>query len=186
VLDLPDAIETERLRLRRHRPADAAAIAALLDDWAVVRWLSEVPFPYTVRDADEWILQAGRAWITGRDYQFVVTRAEDGAPIGHMGLTISTNGRVGELGYWFGRAFWKRGYATEAAQAVLAFGFLDLKLERIQAGYHPDNRASGRVLVKAGLMTDGIKPILFRALGVTVQCPLFALARHDYLKIHAA
>ncbi len=186
MLDLPEALETERLRLRHHRPSDAPAIATLLDDWAVVRWLSEVPFPYTAADAEEWIEQSRRARIAGRDYQFVVTRAEDGVLIGHIGLRIAINGKLGELGYWFGRPFWGQGYATEAAQAVIAFGFLDLGLERIQAGYHPANLASGRVLVKAGLMTDGIKTIHFRALGTTEPCPLFALERHDYLKIHGA
>src|SRR5690606_22086694 len=109
VLDLPEALETERLRLRHHRPSDAPAIATLLDDWAVVRWLSEVPFPYTAADAEEWIEQSRRARIAGRDYQFVVTRAEDGVLIGHIGLRIAINGKLGELGYWFGRPFWGQG-----------------------------------------------------------------------------
>ena len=184
--DLPEALETERLRLRRHRPSDAGEITHLLDDWEVVRWLSDVPFPYGFADAEDWIRTAEKRWIAGRDYQFVVTLADSGAVIGHMGLSIATNGRVGSFGYWFGRRYWGQGYATEAAQAVIAFGFLDLRLERIQAAYHPDNAPSGHVLVKAGLMTDGIKTIEFKALGQAVPCPLFALSRQDYLKIYAA
>jgi RimJ/RimL family protein N-acetyltransferase len=182
--DLPESLETERLLLRRHRPSDAGAIARLLNDWEVVRWLSHAPFPYRTVDAESWIRRAEREWTAGRDYQFAATRSEDGVLVGQLGLSLTPSGRVGDLGYWFGARHWGQGLATEAAQAVVAFGFLDLRLERIQAAYHPDNRASGQVLVKAGLMTDGAKPVSFRAMRQTVDCPLFALDRHDYHKLY--
>jgi RimJ/RimL family protein N-acetyltransferase len=61
-----------------------------------------------------------------------------------------------ELGYRLGAAHWGRGYATEAARAVLKFGIEDLGLDRIVAVTHPENHASKRVLVKTGFSDRGL------------------------------
>lgn len=180
---VPERLETGRLVLRRHQPSDAEAIAALLDDLMVVRYLSAMPFPYRIEHARDWIRQKNKDWPAGLDYQFVVTEAGTGDLVGHGGLRMDEMRRVGELGYWFGRRYWGRGYASEAAEALVAFGFLDLKLERIWSAVHPANLASARVLVKAGLISDEFKTISFPAIEETVSSPTYALMRADYGKI---
>ena len=61
-----------------------------------------------------------------------------------------------EAGYWIGRPFWSRGYATEALRAVLAYGFEGLELHRIHAHHFARNSASGRVMQKADMQLEGV------------------------------
>ena len=184
-------IATPRLVLRRHRPEDAPAIARLINDWEVVRWLADVPFPYTEKDAADWIEQTAENWADGSDYQFVVAVADGGAMAGHIGLRmqqaeVTASPAVAELGYWFGRPFWSRGYATEAAQATTAFGFDELGLDRIIAGCLADNDRSIRVLAKVGLSSAGVRRQSFATLGQTLDVPLFGLTREAYRRLQAA
>lgn len=184
-------LATQRLILRRHRSGDAPAIARLINDWEVVRWLADVPFPYTEKDAADWIEQTAENWADGSDYQFVVVLADGGAMVGHIGLRmqqaeVTASPAVAELGYWFGRPFWAQGYATEAARATLAFGFDELGLDRIIAGCLADNDRSIRVLTKTGLAPMGVRRQSFATLGQTLEVPLFGLTRAAYRKLQAA
>ena len=182
-------ITTERLVLRRHRSEDAPAIARLINDWEVVRWLADVPFPYTEKDAADWVEQTAENWAEGCDYQFVVVLADGGAMAGHIGLRMQESEigtpAVAELGYWFGRPYWARGYATEAARAIVAFGFDELGLDRIIAGCLTDNERSIHVLAKVGLSSIGVRRQSFATLGETLEVPLFGLTRETYRRPRA-
>lgn len=191
---IPTELTTRRLRLRRHRSDDAGTLARLIDNWNVVRWLAEVPFPYTEDDARKWIAQTHRNWQLAKDYQFVVTRAEDGCMVGHIGLRIASSalesagngqspalrGREGELGYWFGESFWGQGMAGEAARATIHFGFRHLRLERIWAASLPDNAASLRVLDKTGLKFVTRQTRKFSVRGRNEEVPILAMRAFDY------
>lgn len=170
-------IETARLVLRCHRPDDALALARLLDNWNVVRWLADVPFPYGHDDAAAWIAQATRRWSEGGEYQFVMARAEDERLIGHIGLRGDPGGEVAEFGYWLGQAYWGAGYAVEAGAAILAFGFEELDLRRILATCLPDNARSLAVLRRLGFRTIGQRRQHFVTRGHSCEAPLLAVER---------
>ena len=74
---------------------------------------------------------------------------------GAVGLNIAVTHWRAELGYWIGVPFWRMGFATEAASAVLAFGFQNLRLHRIHAHHFSGNTASQRVLEKIGMRHEG-------------------------------
>jgi RimJ/RimL family protein N-acetyltransferase len=183
---VPQRLKTNRLVLRRHRRSDAPAVAALLDDWDVVKWLAQVPFPYREKDALDWVAQTNRHWADGSDYQFVLELKATGTLVGHMGLRIENGGLVGELGYWLGQPYWGRGYGTEGARAMVAFGFDHLGLQGIWAACLPDNRRSIHVLEKAGLVIQGTRRQAFQTRGETYDVPLLALDRLDYYGARAA
>jgi RimJ/RimL family protein N-acetyltransferase len=83
--------------------------------------------------------------------------ALDGGPLlGTIRLTLNPVDNHAEIGYWVGKPFWNNGYCTEAARAVVAYGFDKLDLERIYANYMARNPASGRVLVKLGMTQEGL------------------------------
>jgi ribosomal-protein-alanine N-acetyltransferase len=65
------------------------------------------------------------------------------------------NRRV-EMGYTISRAYWGQGYATEAVQALIRFGFDQMHLVRIEAVVLPEHLASARVLQKAGMQFEGV------------------------------
>ena len=147
-------IETARLRLRAFRLADAAELQRLAGDRQVAEG-TLLPHPYEGGAARAWIWDQAMEFTEGRSISFAVERAEDGALVGAIGLEIDRAGACAKLGYWLGRAYWGRGYATEAVTAVLGYGFAVLELERIFAPRFRWNAASARVLAKAGLAQEG-------------------------------
>ncbi len=83
------------------------------------------------------------------------TRRDTGAFVGWFSLKYAGRSPDIEVGYRLVPAAWGRGYATEGATALVDYGFDDLDLDRIIGVTHPSNRASQRVLQKAGLADEG-------------------------------
>lgn len=90
-------------------------------------------------------------------YGWTIRTADENLFLGEAGLNLSApRHRRGEIFYKLLPEHWGRGYATEAAQALVRFGFGVLKLHRIEAGAATENHASARVLEKIGMTREGI------------------------------
>jgi RimJ/RimL family protein N-acetyltransferase len=85
-----------------------------------------------------------------------------------------------EMGFWIRVDFWGRGYATEAAQALLQFRFGTLKLNRIYAHHMLRNLASGRVLEKIGMKREGILRERVRKWGVYEDVAILSIIRKEW------
>ncbi len=144
-------IVTRRLTLRLVHESDVDALMAGIGDPAVSRMLARVPFPYYASDAEAFIALARRRAQAGRSLNLAITH--DGRLIG--GIGINNMPFDCEIGYWIGRRWWGQGFATEAAAAVLAFGFDVLGLRLIRSGVFVDNHASLRVQRKLGFTVIG-------------------------------
>lgn len=159
-------LRTGRLILRPLQASDEAALVAGLNDWEVARWLAVVPFPYGPADFRDFLLRAepGDTWVI----------ADDEGLAGVIG-----NG--GELGYWLARRAWRRGYATEAARAVLAAHFADLAAEPVLSAFHEGNHRSENVLGKLGFRVAGFerKRTVARPDEDTLSCRM-CLTRADW------
>lgn len=143
-------IESTRLVLRSPVPADAPAIAALANNYAVARMVSRLPYPYAREDAEAFFATLPQARAADTDHVFVLTLA--GAPIGMIGLHRRDG--LFELGYWLGEPFWGQGFATEAGRALLAWA--EARGERAFTSRHyVENAASGHVLAKLGFRYTG-------------------------------
>ncbi len=138
---MSDPIETERLLLRPLVPADAPAIARLVGDFEVSRWLSVVPHPYCEADACAFIDTIAGAWDRAITCQ--------GTLIGVVGIGDS-------LGYWLGRPFWGRGYMSEAAAALVGAWFGAPRSGRLRPGLRPPVGSAGRCPAVPAGGTDGI------------------------------
>jgi RimJ/RimL family protein N-acetyltransferase len=149
-------ISTRRLLLRDVAPEDEAALLALEAEPALHRYRdSSPPSEEEIRaffrqTLDVQILDPRPAYI------LAIVFPADGRLIGMVTLTI-TNRELGqaELGYRLGPAYWGQGYAAEAAQGLVGFGFATLGLHRICAMCHPDNAGSRRVMEKMGMQYEG-------------------------------
>jgi RimJ/RimL family protein N-acetyltransferase len=73
------------------------------------------------------------------------------------GADASARLPLGNTGYWIARPHWGKGYATQALKAVIDYGFDHLGMNRIDASHAAENRASGRVMLRAGMMQEGIR-----------------------------
>jgi RimJ/RimL family protein N-acetyltransferase len=141
-------IRSERLFLRPAWPEDWEAIYAGIAEEAVVRKLARAPWPYLPEHAREFAARQQDK----RFPHFLVTLPGSGV-IGGIGIHADEEGAT-ELGYWIARPHWGRGYASEAARAVLNLA-RTLGHTRVVAGHFVDNPASGRVLSKAGFVRTG-------------------------------
>jgi ribosomal-protein-alanine N-acetyltransferase len=127
------------------------AVQLLAADPAIAA-TSNVPHPYPTNGATEWVRRATEGRERGTLFAFVIVEAADGV-VGVCSLMgVSMRFRVAGLGYWVGRPYWGRGYATEGARQVLEFGFRELELTRVEAGALDHNLASVRVLQKLGFI----------------------------------
>jgi RimJ/RimL family protein N-acetyltransferase len=149
-------INTPRLLLRDFTAEDMAILRALETDPALYRYRdSGPPSDERLRVWFQRIQDAPR--LDPRpDYILAITFPAEGRLIGLIGLTI-TNRELGqaELGYRLRQEYWGQGYASEAARALVAFGFATLGLHRIFAMCHPENDASQRVMQKIGMQYEG-------------------------------
>ena len=100
----------------------------------------------------------------------------DGTLIGGCGIATGSGGDP-ELGYWIGVAHWGRGYATEAARALIDHAFGELGCERLSSRARVSNPASRRVLEKCGFQWTGVALIRIRALKSSAPVDCFRLDR---------
>jgi RimJ/RimL family protein N-acetyltransferase len=163
-------LKTARLVLRAPSRGDVAAMVALAGDRRVAENTARIPHPYTQADAMGIL-----ASINQTEGETVFAIALDGALIGMCGLDPRQDGI--ELGYWLGLPFWGRGYATEAARALIDHAFAELGCEVLQSGARVSNPASRRVLEKCGFQWTGVRLCRIRAINSAAPIDRFRLDR---------
>ncbi|MFN8374094.1 MAG: GNAT family N-acetyltransferase [Anaerolineae bacterium] len=145
-------LKTERLTLRQIEIEDAPLVHEHMHDPAVTADLLPLRQPYTLDYVRTWIDDI-RSLRLGEGIMFTILRGDEF--IGTMYLHSEPQHRHAEIGYWFGKAYWGQGYATEAGRAVIRYGFERMFLRRIFAYYFARNVGSRRVLEKLGLKYEG-------------------------------
>jgi RimJ/RimL family protein N-acetyltransferase len=148
-------LTTQRLVLRPYREEDAADVWRVAGDREIADTTLRIPHPYEERDAVAFIARQQDNFAAGRSVQFAMTSAVDGELLGGIGLTIDPDHSSAELGYYVAVPHWGKGYASEAATAVIAFAFEVKHLNRVHAHHMTRNPASGRILQKIGMRHEG-------------------------------
>jgi ribosomal-protein-alanine N-acetyltransferase len=171
-------LDTPRMKLRAPRDQDAIAVAQLINNPAVSRNLTRVPHPYALDDARIWL--AGLKRSQGRAHVFALTLDE--APIGVIGLEEHSPEPSAELGYWLGEPWWGNGYMSEAARAVLHYGFGTIELERVTSGYRHGNEASRRILSRLGFRHTGHARVHSLALKRMISIATVEVTRREWLR----
>jgi RimJ/RimL family protein N-acetyltransferase len=126
-------IETRRLVLRQPTHDDVPSIVHWIGDYAVARYLTQVPHPYVPAMAEEWLATLP-AEPSPRNATFAVVLPGKGV-IGVVSLDSM-------LGYWIAQPFWGQGFVTEAAAALLHWHFDNCDVVSANCGAHFDNKAS--------------------------------------------
>ena len=153
--DAQPALRTDRLLLRPFTLEDAPAVQRLAGDAEIADTTLTIPHPYGEGVAEAWIDTHRDRWERGELASFAIVLRETGELAGAVGLAIDPRHLHAELGYWVGRPYWGLGICTEAARAVVEFGFRELGLRRIHAHHFTRNPASGRVMQKIGMRCEG-------------------------------
>jgi len=135
-------IETERLVLKKLVEADKERLVSLIGDFRVSKTLSNVPYPYTLDDADEWL-----KIVDNEEFNLNIFLNDN--LIGGVGLTPAEDDFY-ELGYWLGVEYWGQGYATESVMQLLNYAKSNIPCEKFKANVFKENVASAKVLEKNG------------------------------------
>ena len=173
-------IKTIRLVLRPFTLADAPQVHQLAGDKEVAATLVPLPHPYEDGMAEHWIGTHQERYEKGELVSFAIVLRATQALIGAIDLEISRQHENGEIGYWLGKSFWHQGYATEAAQAVLRYGFEVVGLHRIHANYLTRNQASTRVLQKLGMREEGCLRQHLKHWGVFEDMGIYGILRSEW------
>jgi RimJ/RimL family protein N-acetyltransferase len=148
-IDRP-VLVTERLVMRQPREADAPALVQLANNRRVAEMLARMPHPYGEREGRTFIaLEKTRR--TGAVYALTLSGSD--TFIGCAGLNLTDRGL--ELGYWIGQPYWGRGFATEAAHALVDLAFDATPVAVLHASCRVINPASRRVIHKCGFQYAG-------------------------------
>lgn len=173
-------IETPRLWLRPFAPADARAVQLLAGAREIADTTAVIPHPYPDGAAEAWIATHRAAWEQHQQLTLAITLKTDATLVGAVGFTFSEEHDRAELGYWIGVPFWRNGFATEAASALVDFGFRVLGLQRVQAQHFARNPPSGHVLLKLGMKREGLALRAFKKNGRYEDLVGYGILRRDW------
>jgi RimJ/RimL family protein N-acetyltransferase len=173
-------LRTRRLVLRPFRADEGPRVDELAGDRAIADTTANVPHPYPAGGGQAFIATHAPRWAAGEDAVFAMALAETDETIGVISLQVNPVGNLAVLGYWLGHAYWNNGYTTEAARAVIDFGFERMGLNRIEATYLMRNPASGRVMEKAGMTLEGVMRQAMRKWGVYEDVGMQSILRSDW------
>lgn len=170
-------IATERLLLRSFTAADAPAVQSLASAYEIAESTLLIPHPYPEGAAAEWIAKQG---TSPNHHVFAITLRDSGEVIGAIGMDLTPEHDRGEIGYWIGVPYWNRGYVTEAARAVVGWGFESLGLNRVIAQHFTRNPASGRVMQKIGMKHEGSLRQHDKKWGVYVDVEVYGILHSEW------
>lgn len=164
-------LETDRLLLRKPTRADVPAIAQLANERRIAEMTRRLPHPYSPKHAADFVEALA---LDGRQTVYLIEHLNQ--PIGMTGIDWRI-ADAPELGYWLGIDYWGRGFATEAARAVIDFAFEDHEIEQIVSGARIANPVSRNILEKCGFQWSGVELHRFEALGCSTPVDCFRLTR---------
>lgn len=150
------SLSSDRLFLRPYRLEDAREVQRLAGDARVADTTAGIPHPYPDGAAETWISAHAANFDARKEIDFAVTLQGSGRLVGTVTLLdIAPDDARAELGYMIGVDYWSHGYATEAVCRLIQFAFGELALSRIVGRCLARNKASARVMEKAGLRQEG-------------------------------
>jgi RimJ/RimL family protein N-acetyltransferase len=151
-----DPIATERLLLREFQPNDREALLAIVREPDQIKHM--LLFLDDEAQLDAFLSMAiGEANAEARSqWHLAVEERASGRYLGSCCLMVEHDSpSSAELGYWFLRPSWGKGYATEASAAILALGLGRLGFHRVWGKCHTQNVASAKVMEKLGMVYEG-------------------------------
>ena len=171
-------LKTQRLTLGKIAPRYIPEIVAYANNKNIADNVLNLPHPYTEKDAISWIHAEIQGFLKKEQYIFAIYLKDKF--IGGVGLHLNKAHRRAELGYWIAEPYWGNGYAGEAVNKIIAFGFETLKLNKIFATHYTSNSASGRVLEKAGMKKEGESKQHYYKNGAFLDVNQYSLLKTDF------
>jgi len=153
-MEIPEVIETDRLRLRKPVMEDAEPIfAKYAQDPVVTKYLIWQPHK-SIEETRDYLRRCCNGWIDGTAYPWIIIRKTDNELLGVVEMRI--NGYIADFGYVLARDYWRNGYTSEAAKAVVEWALSQPEIYRVWAICNIANTGSARVMEKVGMQREGV------------------------------
>jgi len=148
-------LKSKQFILRPFQKGDEKSLAKNINNKKIHRNTLDIPYPYTLKDAKEWINKNLKETKKKKPSMINFVIDINGEVAGSVGFSNIKEHKA-EIGYWLAEKYWGKGIMSEAVKLVTKFGFNKLKLKRIYAYVFPFNKASMRVLEKNGYKLEGV------------------------------
>ncbi|MFA5931866.1 MAG: GNAT family protein [Candidatus Paceibacterota bacterium] len=183
-------LETKRLIIREPRKDDWKDLMEGAGEYDVSKMLSTVPYPYTKKDAQEYIKKINKSWKQKikNELEFFIELKSEKKVIGAIGIyKIDTYSQNGTTGSWINKKYWRKGYITEAKIALNDYAFNKLKFIRLNSTVATNNKASNATQLKMGYKLEGIQRKIKRckANGKFHDQNIYGLLKEDWKKARA-
>lgn len=175
-----ETIETERLILRKFKRSDRSAVynnyASSEITTKYLRWEAHK----NERETKRLVSYYTSAYKSEDGYIWAIELKETREVIGAISLSVvNENDSCGGIGYCIGDKFFNKGYATEAAGAVLKFAILRVGFRRIESYHAIENEASGKVMRNIGMKYEGLLREKYVNKNGVYDCKLYAVLAKD-------
>lgn len=150
---------TKRLVLRSFTLGDKDRVLKLAGQKEIAAMTLSIPHPLEPEDVEQWLRERRNKFEEEEGVVWAVCENEEGDPgklVGAIGLQKDKLNNSAELGFWIGKPYWGKGYATEAGKRVIRYAFSEIGLNRVEAKHFVENKASNRVLEKLGMQFEGL------------------------------
>lgn len=146
---------TDRLILRGFRTSDFKAVHKYASDNENLKYM--IWGPNTKEETRTFLFECVQSeyLLPRKRYDFAVVIKDNKKLIGGCGIYLSETLNVGELGWILNKDYWKLGYGSELARALIAYSFEELKLHRVYATCNAENYGSYRVMERCGMRREG-------------------------------
>lgn len=177
----PEPIIGERIVLRKITPKDLMDIFEYASDSRVSKYLLWSPHP-SADYTKKYIACVDKKYKKGEFYDFAVEY--QGKMIGTCGFTsFSVENNSAEIGFVLNSKYWGMGFAREAAELIIKFGFETLGLFRIEAKYMMENRQSRRVMEKSHMQFEGSLRASMLVKGEYRDIGVCSILRNEYFAL---
>ena len=178
-------LETERLLLRKGTVDDSINIYNNYGKDSLVSKYVVWDTHKSIKDAEYLMKKWEESYEDLSSYKWLVIEKESNEVIGSItAVKVDEANNTVALGYCFGSKWWNKGYATETLKRVIKFFFEDVCVETIYASHLVDNKASGRVMQKAGMIFEGT--LRNRMIDKVTKKPMgldtYSITKEDYYK----
>ena len=136
-------IKTERLILKKIEKKNLKVLLNLLNNWNVVQWLVNVPYPYTFNDAEKWLDKSSKE-------ELALNIFLKNNLIGGITIDKRADNNTHVLGYWIGEEYWGKGYAIEACNSLISYFFSNHSENKLYASHMLKNEKSKKILLNLG------------------------------------
>lgn len=144
-----------KIEIREWQDEDIVSLQKNINNWNVLKYMGILIFPYTMDDAKSWIEFCKQA-DTRKDLNYAIV--VDGLAVGAVGVAKKSAiyQKTGELGYWLGEDYWRKGIVSTAVKMMLEIAFDKLDIVRIEAPIFDENIGSQKVVESCGLTRESI------------------------------